>query len=169
MPDLPHQDFLLTVAEIGAAFVGFSLLVSALRSSRTSARFSMMRDVAEISLYVIAAAVAPYVLASFGLAADLVWRLASMMLALAWIVGSMLSVGRLRRMRKAPWLLSPSLNIVLSILNLSGQLMLWRNVILGGLFAPPTYLLSVLFLLGVAAILFVFSAFLLADEESDAA
>lgn len=68
MSELPHQEFLFTLAEVAAAFVGSSLISSILRTADGgSTRFLLMRDVAQISLTAVAGSFLPYLLFHFGL------------------------------------------------------------------------------------------------------
>ena len=66
MDPLEQHDLLLTIAEVAAAFVGFSMIVAALRSqpSGGDARFHSVRDVVETGLYVVAAAFLPLIVHS---------------------------------------------------------------------------------------------------------
>jgi hypothetical protein len=72
MDPLAYRDVLLTIAQVAAAFVGFSMVVAAIqsRSSHSGARFSAIRDVAEIGLYVIAGALLPIGAYAFDLDPD---------------------------------------------------------------------------------------------------
>ena len=84
---MPEVDILLTTAELAVAFAGFASLVTILgrRSSRVDPRIIAMRfrGMLTNSLLVVAFSMIPLVLLRYGLSETVVWRLSSILLALA--------------------------------------------------------------------------------------
>ncbi len=84
---MPEVDILLTTAEMAVAFAGFASLVTILgrRSSRVDPRIIAMRfrGMLTNSLLVVAFSMIPLVLFRYGLGEMVVWRLSSVLLALA--------------------------------------------------------------------------------------
>lgn len=162
MPELPHQDFLFTTAEVAAAFVGFSLVVSVFRpeSPSEAVRTGSLRDVAEIGLGAIAGSFAPYALRVFELPLETVWRLSSLMFALAGFVAFAFGFLRFSRLGGAPpWRTAPALAASCGVLSIAGTLMLWWNVFVPDPLSGPRYVLALLLLLAMAGLIFVFAAF----------
>ena len=162
MMELAHQDFLFTSAEVAAAFVGFSLVVSMFKqeASPGAVRVGSLRDVAEIGLILIGGSLAPYALNSFSLEASAVWRAASLLLVVSFAVFSAFAYRRFSKLGgPSPWRTSPLLLALTGLPSLAGNVALWWNV-----FAPSTasearYLLAILLFLGWAGVVFVFAAF----------
>ncbi len=67
---MEHQDYLFTIAEVAAAFVGFSMVVGALSPDRPGSRLRrvVIHDAAVIGFIVMGGALAPYALAQTTLA-----------------------------------------------------------------------------------------------------
>lgn len=162
MTDLPHQDFLFTTAEVAAAFVGFSLVVSVFKptSAADAVRMGSLRDVAEIGLSAIAAAFVPYVLHVFGESVESVWRTSSGLLAIGGFVFFLLGFLRFSRLGGAPpWRTAPGLAVSTGTLAFSGSVLLWWNVLAPSPNSSARYILALLLLLAMAGLIFVFAAF----------
>ena len=167
VPELPHQDFLFTTAEVAAAFVGFSLVVSVFRpeSSKDAVRMGSLRDVAEIGLSAIAASFLPYVLHQLGLSLDAVWRLASLVMGLGGLVAASFGLRRFSRLGGAlPWRTAPGLALASGLVSILGSALLWWNVAVPGPLSGARYVIALLLLLATAGLLFVFAAFRRPDE-----
>jgi len=84
---IEHADVVGLVAEVAATFVGFSLVIGLLQPNEPSAsrRRQSMRSVAELGLIAAAGSMLALALDTFGLAPDVVWRLASVLVALLWV------------------------------------------------------------------------------------
>ncbi len=84
---MPEAEILLTTAEIAVAFAGFASLVTILgrRSSRVDPRIIAMRfrGMLTNSLLVVAFSMIPLLLFRYGLRETAVWRISSVLLALA--------------------------------------------------------------------------------------
>jgi hypothetical protein len=157
--ELPHQEFMFTLAEVAAAFVGFSLIGGILRSADDGAtRFLLMRDVAQVSLTAVAGSLLPYVLFQFGLEGESLWRISSVGLALGWVVGGAFAY---RRASTAGilWEWAPALLVVGSLGNLGGAGLLLWSAFLGGSLSGSRYILALLILLTLAGLMFIWATF----------
>ena len=125
------REVLLTIAEVAAAFVGFSMVVGLLRpeESDRDARFYTIRDVAEIGLIAAAGAFAPVIIELFGLQEAAVWRLSSLGLALAWFAGMSSSLLRYRALGRSPFYIGTGPGVGITGFALVGQGLLWWNVV----------------------------------------
>ncbi len=158
MTELPHHEFLFTVAEVSAAFVGFSLLVSVLRPAEDVPRFLAMRDVAEISLIAVFGSLLPYVLFQFGVRDEPLWRASSGGLSLLWLMGLAFATRRLAASGSPMWR-EIRLKAIASLINLGGNALLWWSVLVGGALSGPRYVLALSLLLSMAGGLFIWAAF----------
>ncbi len=82
MNPLPLENLLIVLAEVAAAFVGFSLVVGVLRarsagSAKEAWGFYSMRDVAEIGLVSVFTSILPLVIHAFGANPEATWRIGS--------------------------------------------------------------------------------------------
>jgi hypothetical protein len=157
--ELPHQEFLFTVAEVAAAFVGFSLIGSILRPDDEDPRFLMMRGVAEVSLVAVAGSLLPYLLFQFDVQGEPLWRTSSGGLALAWLVGGGLAYRRANMVEPA-WRWAPALFAFGSLGSLSGLGLLIWSVSIGGPLSGPRYMVALSVLLALAGLQFIWATFL---------
>ena len=88
---LPQESLLQLLAEIGVAFVGFSMLASVVRTNRgdDKTRFADFRNVAETGLWATLGSVAPLILHALGWQEETIWRAASGGVTLVWAVGAL--------------------------------------------------------------------------------
>ena len=163
MDPLLQRDLLLTIAEVAAAFVGFSMIVAALRSqpSGGDARFHSVRDVAEIGLYVVAAAFLPLIIHSFGVGAELTWRASSAAFVAVWLLGFTFAQLRFRRggagfVLVRTW---PFWGAVSAILTTTGNVLLLWNLTSPTALAGPRYVTALALLLAIAGGLFINATF----------
>ena len=163
MDPLEQHDLLLTVAEVAAAFVGFSMIVAALRfqPSGEEARFHSVRDVAEIGLYVVAAAFLPLIVHSYGVTPELTWRASSAAFVGVWLLAFTFAQRRFRRggagfMMVETW---PFWGAVSGILTTLGNGLLLWNVVSPAALAGPRYLTALALLLAIAGGLFINATF----------
>ena len=169
MVELPHQAFLFATAEVAAAFVGFSLVVSLFgaNSGRDTVRAVSLRDVAEISLVGVAASLAPYVFFQFGWSQEVVWRATSALLAAGWITGFAFAARRIRSAGGGRiFETDPGFARFSALLVVAGIAPLAWNVAVPGAHSSARYMLALLILLSLAGIIFVFAAFHRRDRES---
>jgi hypothetical protein len=166
MAPLPHADLLTTIAEVSAAFVGFSLVVGVLRSRGPGSveRFLASRDVAEIGLIAVAAAFLPMALYAHGWGLEVCWRVASLGLSAAWL-GS-LGVAVRRRMREGVATPGPALVGVLLTLGVVGNGLLLANTFAPGPGSGARYITALLVFLVLAGILFIIATFTDADDSN---
>jgi hypothetical protein len=156
---------MFTLAEVAAAFVGFSLVGSILRTTAGSERFLMMRDVAQVSLVAVAGSLAPYVVFLFDVEGDSLWRAASGALLLAWIVGGATAQrrhGLTNVTRRAPRLF-----VFGSLAHLAGVGLLIWSVFLGGSLTGARYMLALLILLTMAGSMFIWATFQAPSDPAD--
>lgn len=168
---MEHQDYLLTLAEVAAAFVGFSMLVGVIgRDSRAhDLRRSLLYDVAQIGFMVIGGALVPYALSSVPISPAATWRIASLMLLVTWIGLATLAYRRLygvagREGLKA--VLGRGLWYVNHLSVLVGNALLLWNVVWPGPGSSARYLGALLMLLLIATYVFLRAGFAQRREEA---
>jgi hypothetical protein len=154
--ELPNQEFLFTLAEVAATFVGFSLIGGILKTGEGPARFLLMRDVAQISLTAVAGSLLPYVLLQFGLEGETLWRFSSVGVALGWIIGGAFAYRR-ATITDALWEWARALFVVGSLGNLGGVGLLLWTACFGGSISGPRYLLALCILLTLAGLMFIWA------------
>ena len=165
---MEHQDYLFTIAEVAAAFVGFSMVVGALSPDRPGSRFRkvVIHDVAVIGFIVMGGALAPYALAQTTLATSAVWRIASLSLLALWLFGYLTSFRRFREAGGSslgePLLGRPLVIINTGVVITGNSLLLW-NVTFPGPGTETRYLVALLMLLLIATWLFLLAGFRLRD------
>ena len=76
---MEHQAFLLTVAQVATAYVGFSMRLSAIspQKAHSDLRRSLLYDVASIGFIVLGGALSPYAIAASSLSIESRWRLST--------------------------------------------------------------------------------------------
>ena len=101
---LEHKDLLALIAEVSAAFVGFSMVVGVLRPEQTgeAGRMRSMRAVAETGLIAGGGAVFALVLDSLALPHRWVWRLSGLVVAVGWLVAFTYAIRRFRAAGEQP-------------------------------------------------------------------
>jgi hypothetical protein len=167
---MEHQDYLLTIAEVAATFVGFSMVVGVIRPDMRSGglRRSTMYDVALIGFFVVGGALVPYALSAHQLSPSTVWRIASLGLLVVWVLAYLAALHRFQRAHGAAFL-APMWGRVLAIANplvvLVGNGMLLWNVVSPDSSAGARYLVALLGLLLIAAYLFLNAVFGDSDAE----
>ena len=89
MEPLPHSDLLTTMGEVGAAFIGFSMVAGVLRPESHSGmrRFFRFRHVAEMSLGSVVASFLPLFIHAYGTSHNTTWFFASALVLIPGIVG----------------------------------------------------------------------------------
>ena len=161
---MEHQDSLFVFAEISAAFVGFSIIIGALRSQtkHSKLRQKFMADVALIGLFVLGGSLLPIVLHANGIPISTTWRASSLALLAIWVAGYWSYLKALRRFN-IPLFAVPLLPKFYVLANplfvLIGNILLVWNVILGGPGIAGRYLIALLILLWIAGFLFLSGGF----------
>lgn len=119
---MQDSDLLLTISEVAAAFAGFASLVTILgqRTPGDDVRVSSLRMRAMVlySLLVVAFALVPFVLNRYGLPELVVWRVSSVLFAIAiaaveaWLIRQVIRLGSLylRSRRPVLFVVIPSLS-----------------------------------------------------------
>ena len=165
---LPYENLLIGLAEVAAAFVGFSLVIEVLRAEATdlpreAQRLYSMRDVAEVGLIAAGAAFLPLVIHSFEAGHGTVWRLGSGILFVVAGASALFSFARhgaasprglLGELRA-----SPVRSGLIQSLNLGSFGLLLSNVVAPGATSGARYIAAVLGALAVAGIIFVTETF----------
>jgi hypothetical protein len=165
---LSHSEVLVTLAEVSAAFVGFSIVAGVLRptSSDAQRRFYAIRDVAEIGLVVLGGSLAPLALQLFSLSDTALWRLCSFILSISWLSSLSFAVARYRKVGALNIRVRNSvLGRIGLILIGTGQVLLWWNVISPMGATSARYVSALLILLSISAILFINAVFSVRDDE----
>ena len=166
LQELAHESLLHTIAEVSAAFVGFSLVAGVLGGGASATdrhRYFSIRDVAEIGLVCLAGALLPSALHAVSLAPETVWRLSSVVLSLAWLIGASLGLRRFLRSEASEQI--PAMLRVGPILTLIGNGLLWWNVFVPA-GASGRYVFALLAYLAVAGISFIAAVFHERDARS---
>jgi hypothetical protein len=158
LTELAQESTLQTIAEISAAFVGFSLVGGLLGTqSADRYRFYSIRDVAEVGLSCLLGALIPSAIHAFGSRADVTWRLASGIFLVLWSASASIGISRFWRagvQRHAPrylWM-GPISGIV------GNALLLW-SVLLPSASSPARYVLALILLLSFAGVSFIAAVF----------
>jgi len=153
-----HTDLLSLIAEVSAAFVGFSLVVGLLQPGQANAasRLSSMQGVAELGLIAAGGAILVLLLNASGVAAEVSWRASSGALALGWAVILYFALRRALRAGGSLWEPQP---LVGGALACSGILLLAWNAISPGTLSGPLYLVALTLALADSAFLFIQAAF----------
>lgn len=169
---LEQQDFLFTIAQVAAAFVGFSLLIGVItaRTRESELRRSLLYDVAQIGLFVIMGALVPYIVSLIFSSQTIAWRLSSLLLLLVTTIAPALSYRRINALvgfvglaNVTGKLLAVINPIVVIVVNL---LFLW-NVISPDENAATRYQAALLMMLLIATYLFLTSGFELRLDRAD--
>jgi hypothetical protein len=125
---LVGSDYLFNLALIAVSFVGFSMVVIALRqtSGAELSEFHMhfVRLFIEAGFAVAAFSLVPAALSTTGLSASAVWQLSSAAAAISWSWYHIQSVRRRRRVSSEPIPWPMKVNMVFNALAL---LLLWEN------------------------------------------
>ncbi len=154
---MQYSDTLLTLAEVGVAFAGFSGLAAIITGARSAvdprAHHVRFRVMIENALLVVVFSVAPLVLGPLGFAEPTTWRTASGLFAVVLIADISIVVSRIRALEAGSFSLTVAV-VCLGLMALSAGLLLLNA---GGVFANggAVYLLSLFLLLVVSAVLFL--------------
>jgi hypothetical protein len=157
-----HADVLAVIAQVAAAFVGFSLAIGLLQPDQAGAelRKQTMHSVAELAMVSGAGALVVLVIQTFDLSAETTWRIGSACTASLWAVtlywatkrysGTGTNWKRIDRIRYAGWLSFVGIGLLvfnaLVSTDLGGQLFILglflALAISGYLFLVATFLIE---------------------------
>jgi hypothetical protein len=166
---LPHENLLTALGEVAAAFVGFSLVVGALRarsaaSAEENRKLYSMRDVAEIGLAAVFMSFLPLVIHAFGVSPETTWRVASagfFLIVVVAVIPSLLRRGGLIEGFRS----EPIQTIVIAPLQLGGVGLMSINLLVGGPSSGARHVAVILMALGVGGVLFVNATFNSAENR----
>lgn len=147
---MEHQDFLLTFAEVAAAFAGFSAIVTSFVENRRSVDLKVnhyrTRVMIEYSLCVVVFAFVPYLIFVLTGLQEASWRLASGLLILVWCLIATLSATRAREVLGVwGFSVAPGFSYTMLVLTIVGTLILGANVVGLGPGSPGAAYLTGLF------------------------
>lgn len=149
-------ELLITLCEVAAAFVGFSLVSSVLdRGDSSRSRLLSTRDVAEVSLFCVFMSLLPLLVDNFAFAHERNWQVSSAAFVFFWVTGAYRGIQRFR---------SQGLQIPASLLfgfgcAAIGNIGLVYNVIAPGVHAAAIYLVALTLLLAFAGLSFITATF----------
>ena len=164
--DIQHADVLAVIAEVSAAFVGFSLAIGLLQPDQPGAalRKQAMQSVAELGLIAAGGAVVILVLNTFAFDQAVTWRVGSLVTALVWGVtffgatrrfsGTGKHWHRIEKFKYAGWL---------SIL---GVLTLGLNGIMYTPYAGAVHVAGLFLALVTSAFMFLVSTFIVGANDA---
>ena len=164
MNELQNTELLIVLAEVSAAFIGFSLVIGLLQQSdsRANLRKQAMHSVAELAMISGGGSLVVLILAIFDFPTEVVWRSASAIAALLWAVtfhGATIRYAtpetkwyQVEKARHAGWL--STIGIILLTFN---------SVISTGM-SEQLHILGLFLALCTSGFLFLFSTFLLDSD-----
>ena len=165
MNEIQHSELLIVLAEVSAAFIGFSLVVGLLQQDdlKANLRKQAMHSVAELAMISGGGSLVVLILAIFELQAELVWRVASAIAALLWAVTFYGATKRyatpgtkwyqVEKARHAGWL------------STTGIILLTFNSVVTTGMSAQLHILGLFLALCTSGFLFLFSAFLLGSND----
>jgi hypothetical protein len=129
---MQDSDTLLTIAQVAAAFAGFSGLIAVLGQERVrvprAVAAAWLRRMVEFALMVLAFSIIPVVVGRFDVSPPVEWRVVSLAFALVWGAGAWSASRRVRAMRAAGSV-GPTLSFVLTTANTAPLLVLLANAL----------------------------------------
>ncbi len=161
---IDHEAFLLTVSEIAATVVGFSIVVGVLApgSQGADVRRVAMHDVALIGFMVLAGALLPYLLATAGVSPPTIWRVGSAALLALYGWGALTSLKRFRESSGSALampLLGPRLVVLNSVIVATASALLLWNCVFPSQASSARYLAALGAMLVIVAYLFLKGVF----------
>lgn len=156
---MAEADFLSLIAELAAAFMGFSLVVGLLQPDDPAAgvQLASMRGVAELALVAALAALLPLLLERFELATSTLWRSAGGLAGVSWLIAHLLAARRFRRFGSQMILDKSAL--LIAIIATVGILLFFTSSLVPGHHAGAFYCTATACALVCSAFLFVAAAF----------
>lgn len=156
---MAESDFLSLIAELAAAFMGFSLVVGLLQPDDPAAGIMLaaMRGVAELALVAVLAALLPLLLEVFELMNSTIWRLAGGMAGMSWLVAHVLAARRFSRLGTS--MVTSKSTFLIAAVATVGILLFFSASLLSGTHAGAFYCAATACALVCSAFLFVAAAF----------
>jgi hypothetical protein len=162
---LLHADLLTLIAEVSAAFVGFSLIIGFLQPDQEKARIRArsMQSVAELGIIACFGALIVLVVNSFGVAPEVTWRTGGLATAILWLS---LHVYAVREMKRSGSPIGASNVKYVVWLARSGIILLVLNTVLLPDFAGAAHVAGLFIALVASGMLFLISTFRISSDES---
>jgi hypothetical protein len=156
---LPHADTLTLIAEVSAAFVGFSYVIGLLQEDRpdAAATRTAMRGVAELALISGAGSFLALASAAYDVSADAVWRFGSFAIGVVWSVAHYFAARRFRAAGRP--MMSSRLTIAPVTLAAFGIVLCWWNVAIPDEASGARYVSALCLALGGSALFFLGTTF----------
>ena len=161
---LLHADLLTLIAEVSAAFVGFSLIIGFLQPDQEKARIRArsMQSVAELGIIACFGALIVLVVNSFGVVAEVTWRAGGLATAILWL---WLHVYAVREMKRSGPIGSSNVKYVVWVAR-SGIILLVSNTVFLPDYAGAVHVAGLFISLVASGMLFLISTFRLSSDES---
>jgi len=156
---LAESDFLSLIAELAAAFMGFSLVVGLLQPDDPAAgiKLAAMRGVAELALVAALAALLPLLLEEFELVSSTIWRSAGGIAGMSWLVAHLLAARRFSRFGGR--MITSKSTLLIAVVVTVGILLFFSASLLPGSHAGAFYCAATACALVCSAFLFLAAAF----------
>jgi hypothetical protein len=154
-----ESDFLSLIAELAAAFMGFSLVVGLLQPDDPTAgiKLAAMRGVAELALVAALAALLPLLLERFELVGSTIWRSAGWIAGTSWLVAHLLAARRFTRLGTR--MITSKTTLLIAVVATVGILLFFLAALLSGSHAGAFYSAATACALVCSAFLFLAAAF----------
>jgi len=163
--ELAHTDVLAVIAEVAAAFVGFSLAIGLLQPDQPGAKLrrQAMHSVAELAMVSGAGALVVLVIKTYGLPAEMTWRIGSAFAALLWGATFYLAV---KRYADVGYSVTDK-NVRYAVLSsVTGVVLLSVNSIFPTAGVGPIHISGLFLALITAGYLFLLSTFIIESDKN---
>ncbi len=156
---MAESDFLSLIAELAAAFMGFSLVVGLLQPDDPAAdvKLAAMRGVAELALVAALAALLPLLLEMFELTSSTIWRSAGGIAGVSWLVAHLLAARRFSRLGSR--MITSKSTLLITVVVTVGIILFFSASLLPGNHAGALYCAATACALVCSAFLFLAAAF----------
>ena len=162
---MPEKDTLLTIAQIAGTFVGFSTLVIAFRGKATKHNRVIFKEVAEIGIGTLVAALLPIVVSGFIDSLPVIWRICSGTYAGIWILGLTKDIRELAA-ADLPVTLSGKFLSADTILNFIGLPILLFNTFFVTDYAATLYIVAISCSLLICGVSFITATFRIGEPDT---
>ena len=164
--ELSHTDVLSVIAEVAAAFVGFSLAIGLLQPNQPGAKLRRhaMQSVAELAMVACGGELVVLVVKTFGWSSDLSWRVGSASTAIFW--GGTFYWAIIRYGQSGYTVFTDKNIRFAALLSVLGIGLFSANAVFPTALAEPLHITGLFFALIDAGYLFLLSTFLIEADES---